>query len=496
MTPLPVSNRTVRRKAVWGPKRPEKAIVAIAVFVLGLTSAVFAADHAHPAQKAKPGVPGRKAEHHRLDKELTFRAEHHNPLATTSVIVTLQPGAKLPAEFKRYARSGKLNLINGHVIDLPNRLLKQLSAHPDVFDVHYNRPIFKHNFRTSLTVGALAAQQAFGVTGAGVGVAVIDSGVATWHDDLTNHTTASYPYGDQRVSAFVDFVNGQTLPYDDNGHGTHVSGIIAGNGHDSNGQKAGVAPDASIVSLKVLDAHGGGTISNIIQALDWVVANRTTYNIRVANLSVGAGVHESYWTDPLTLAAKRAVDAGVVVVAAAGNIGKNALGQTQYGGITAPGNAPWVLTVGASSTQGTPARGDDVMAGYSSRGPTFIDYAAKPDLIAPGTGTVSLAAPGSTFYSTKAAFLIPGSVETAFTPYLTLSGTSMASPVVAGTVALMLQANPSLTPNAVKALLMYTAEQHSAYNPLTEGAGFLNTLGAVRLARFYATAEPGQTMPV
>src|SRR5438093_9037641 len=497
MTPISVGTRTVRRKAVWGPKCPQRTIATIVVCLLGLTSGVFAADNtAHPAAKAKPGVPGRNAVHTKLDRELTFRADHKNPNATTSVIVTLRAGGKLPAEFKRYARSGKLNLINGHVIDLPNRLLKQLSAHPDVFDVHYNRPIFKHNFRTSLTVGALAAQQAFGVTGAGVGVAVIDSGVATWHDDLTNHTTASYPYGDQRVSAFVDFVNGQTLPYDDNGHGTHVSGIIAGNGTDSNGQKAGVAPDAKIVSLKVLDANGAGTISNIIQALDWVVANRTTYNIRVANLSVGAGVHESYWTDPLTLAAKRAVDAGVVIVAAAGNIGKNPLGQTQYGGIMAPGNAPWVLTVGASSTQGTPARGDDVMAGYSSRGPTFIDYAAKPDLIAPGTGTVSLAAPGSTFYSTKAAFLIPGSVETAFTPYLTLSGTSMASPVVAGTVALMLQANPSLTPNAVKAILMYTAQQRSAYNALTEGAGFLNTLGAVRLARFYATAEPGQTMPV
>jgi hypothetical protein len=155
-----------------------------------------------------------------------------------------------------------------------------------------------------------------------------------------------------------------------------------------------------------------------------------------------------------------------------------------------------VLTVGASSTQGTPTRGDDVMAGYSSRGPTYIDYAAKPDLVAPGTGTVSLAAPGSTFYSTKAAYLIPGSVPTAFTPYLTLSGTSMSAPVVSGTVALMLQANPSLTPNAVKAILMYTAQQRGGYNALTEGAGFLNTLGAVRLARFYASAQPGQALPV
>jgi serine protease AprX len=472
-------------------------ILAIVVFILGLSSGVFAAGpQSHAALKAKPGVPGRKVEHNKLDKELTLRAEHKNPLAITSAIVTLNDGAKLPAEFKKYARAGKLNLINGHVVDLPNRLLKTLAAHPDIFDVHYNRPIFKHNFRTSLTVGALAAHRTFGVTGAGVGVAVIDSGITTWHDDLTNHTTATYPYGDQRVSQFVDFVNGQGLPYDDNGHGTHVSGIIAGNGYDSNGQKAGVAPDASLVSLKVLDANGAGTISSIIQALDWIVANRTAYNIRVANLSVGAGIHESYWTDPLTLAAKRAVDAGVVVVAAAGNLGQNSLGQPQYGGITAPGNAPWVLTVGASTTMGTPNRGDDTMAGYSSHGPTYIDYAAKPDLVAPGTGSVSLATPGSSFYSTKAAFLVPGSIPTASVPYLSLSGTSMAAPVVSGTVALMLQANPSLTPNAVKAILMYTAQERSGFNALIEGAGFLNTLGAVRLAHFYATAQPGQVVPV
>ena len=115
-------------------------------------------------------------------------------------------------------------------------------------------------------------------------------------------------------------------------------------------------------------------------------------------MSVGAAIHESYWTDPLTLAAKALTDKGITVVAAAGNIGKNAAGQLQYGGITAPGNAPWVLTVGASSTMGTLTRSDDTMASFSSRGPTFIDFDAKPDLVAPGIGTVSLAVPGSTFY--------------------------------------------------------------------------------------------------
>jgi hypothetical protein len=185
-----------------------------------------------------------------------------------------------------------------------------------------------------------------------------------------------------------------------------------------------------------------------------------------------------------------------VVVTAAGNMGKNALGQLQYGGITAPGNAPWVLTVGASSTQGTPARSDDVMANYSSRGPTKIDFSAKPDLVAPGTGTISLAAPGSEFYINKSASLVSGLLATAFKPYLALSGTSMAAPVVSGTVALMLQANPSLTPNAVKAILQYTAQTYPGYNGLTEGAGFLNTLGAVRLSLFFATGQIGDKIPV
>jgi hypothetical protein len=212
-------------------------------------------------------------------------------------------------------------------------------------------------------------------------------------------------------------------------------------------------------------------------------------------MSVGARITESYWTDPLTLAAKAVVDKGIVVVGASGNFGKNAAGQLQYGGITAPSNAPWVLTVGATSTQGTLTRYDDVMAGFSSSGPTFIDFGAKPDLVAPGTGTVSLAAPGSTFYAQKLSALVEGKPRIGFKPYLALSGTSMAAPVVSGTVALMIQANPALTPNLVKAILQYTAQPYPGYNALRQGAGFLNTLGAVRLARFYAQNQAGQRMP-
>jgi serine protease AprX len=325
---------------------------------------------------------------------------------------------------------------------------------------------------------------------------VIDSGVASWHDDLTDGTASgTRANGGQRVAAFVDFVSGVSQPYDDNGHGTHVSGIIAGNGYDSRGSRAGIAPASHLVSLKVLDGEGRGVVSDVIAALDWAVENRSAHNIRVINLSVGAAVTTSYNEDPLTLAAKRAVDAGIVVVTAAGNLGKNASGQPQYGGITAPGNAPWVLTVGAFSHEGTRNRRDDIVASYSSRGPSAIDYAAKPDIMAPGTGIVSLAAPGSKLYQTRSAFLIDGSVATAYKPYLSLTGTSMAAPVVSGTVALMIQANPNLTPNLVKALLQYTAELDADSNPLAVGGGFLNTKGAVDLAHYFATATNGSRYP-
>jgi hypothetical protein len=263
---------------------------------------------------------------------------------------------------------------------------------------------------------------------------------------------------------------------------------------DSGGARAGVAPFAHLVGLKVLDDKGRGVISDVIAAIDWAIANKAVHNIRVINLSVGAAVTESYKTDPLTLAAKRAVDAGIVVVTAAGNLGKNAQGQLQYGAITSPGNAPWVLTVGAFSHEGTLSRTDDVIAGYSSRGPTAIDFAAKPDVVAPGTGIVSLADPASTMYASKLEYLMTGSVAKPFKPYLSLTGTSMAAPVVAGTAALMIQANPSLTPNMVKAIIQYTAQEYGPYDSLTQGAGFLNTLGAVELSRFFKNARAGEKL--
>ena len=434
----------------------------------------------------------------KLDKALKELASKGKGDGLIQVIVLLKPGWSADVEVTRLGGmlGRSLNLINGKVVQLPKGQLKKLAGYPGVDRIVYDRPTAGEMNRVAVTVGARAVQQTYGYRGTGIGVAVIDSGITTWHDDLTYLGSSSLvrTKNGQRVAAFVDFVNGRTSPYDDNGHGTHVAGIIAGNGYDSLGVRAGIAPDAHLASLKVLDQNGRGVISNVIAAFEWAIANKSAYNIRVINLSVGAAVTESYKTDPLTLAAKRAVDAGIVVVTAAGNLGKNSLGQTQYGAIGAPGNAPWVITVGAYSHEGTVWRSDDVMAGFSSRGPSAFDYEAKPDIVAPGVGTVSLSDPGGSMYLTKPTALVGGTLGAAL-PYFSLSGTSMASPVVAGSVALMLQANPSLTPNLVKAILEYTAQVYPGYDALTQGAGFLNTKGAVDLAVYFKTAKAGQPYP-
>jgi serine protease AprX len=374
--------------------------------------------------------------------------------------------------------------MRGQVADVPDSALGALAADASVLAVSLDRPVQGATDRTAVTVGATWVRENLGVDGSGVGVAIVDSGVTSWHDDL----------GSDRVVHFVDFVGSQPLPYDDYGHGTHVAGVIAGNGYDSDGARRGIAPGASLVVLKVLDGEGNGYISTVIAALDYAIAHRAQFNIRVLNLSVASGVYESYNTDPLTLAAKRAVEAGIVIVTAAGNFGRDAKGHTQYGAVTSPGNAPWVLTVGASSHNGTANRADDSIAAFSSRGPSYIDYAAKPDLVAPGVGIESLADSSSQLFSSHPGARLWGTIDTATPPYLSLSGTSMAAPVVAGTVALMLQANPKLTPNLVKAILQYTAEHRVKYDDLTQGAGFLNARGAVQLARSFGRDRPPATI--
>ncbi len=259
-----------------------------------------------------------------------------------------------------------------------------------------------------------------GFTGRGIGVAVIDSGVAP-HRALRG-----------RVVASVDFTDPKGTGVDRFGHGTHIAGTIAGN--DDAGY-TGIAPGAHIVSLRVLGPDGAGDTSDVINAIDWVIAHKTEYRIRVINLSLGHPVFESYREDPLCLAVERAVSAGLVVVAAAGNMGKTEDGRPIVGGVISPGNTPAALTVGALNTRGTPQRSDDVMATYSSRGPTRFDGVLKPELAAPGNKIVAASAAGSYLAEMYPERVVAGRGANA---YIEMSGTSMASAVVAGAVALLL----------------------------------------------------------
>src|SRR5262249_36350131 len=252
-------------------------------------------------------------------------------------------------------------------------------------------------------------------------------------------------------------VPGNASGLDQFGHGTHVAGLIAGNGASSTGLKysrtfKGIAPQANIVNLRVLDQNGAGSDSAVITAIARAISLKSTYNIRVINLSLGRAAYQSYKLDPLCLAVESAWKSGIVVVVAAGNNGRYQ--QTNgYATVTSPGNDPYVITVGAMKPMGTPTRVDDLIASYSSKGPTGIDAVAKPDVVAPGNLLVSLEAPGSTLYNGYPAnrvpdnFYITGGDSSPSSSYFTLSGTSMATGVVSGVVADLLQKSSSLTPD-------------------------------------------------
>jgi len=404
-------------------------------------------------------------------------------------------GEALPAVLRREAKAhGSFTSLGARVYELPARLVEQLATHRGVRFVSLDRETraFGHVSRTTGTdeVRTTTGTVVSGLDGTGIGIAVIDSGIDTTHTTFLDRSNSL------RVVASVDFT-GEGRTDDPYGHGTHVASIVAGNGRISNAAYVGIAPNANVLNLRVLGSQGTGRVSNILAALDWVLQNRTVYNIRVANISLGTAAVESYRNDPVCQAVRRLVDAGVVVVAAAGNNGKDASGQKLYGAIHSPGAEPSALTVGASNTLGTDWRSDDGVTTYSSRGPTRggwtdasgvrrHDNFIKPDLIAPGNKIIDAAAAGNYLLANNPT-LDAGVSPTESRRMMYLNGTSMAAPVAAGAAALMLQANPKLTPNLVKALLMYTAQPLAGHNMLEQGAGLVNVEGAIRLARMVRT---------
>ncbi len=325
-------------------------------------------------------------------------------------------------------------------------------------------------------------------TGEGIGIAVVDSGVYSASIDFMELQRS-------RIKLKKDFTDCAPQRKNDDylGHGTHVAGIAAGNGAISkiNGENlAGMAPGSDLLVYKVLTHEGTGYTSWLLEALDEILTDHSEYDIRVVNMSLSGAPGESYRTDPLCLAVKALVEEGIVVVCSAGNRGLNEQGEKIYGAIGNPGMSPYALTVGALNSYNTVIRSDDDPALFSSRGPTrgydaedgIYDNLIKPDISAPGAGLVSVFSPNNILYQTYPQILYELNNGNPIPKYMSLSGTSMAAPVVAGAVALLLEANPDLSPAMVKAILMFTAQLLPEISPYEQGAGALNIEGAIRLA--------------
>src|SRR5215467_9873536 len=297
-----------------------------------------------------------------------------------------------------------LPLVNGVVALLDGPGILSLSNNSNVVYISTDRTLTPTLSNAAPAVNAFAAWQS-GYTGRGIGVALIDSGVAA-HADLKGGLL-----GGSRVVWNQSFVPDNSSATDQYGHGTHIAGLIAGNGASSTGKNytktfEGIAPGASLVNLRVLDQNGAGTDSAVIAAINTAISLKPLFNIRVINLSLGRPVYESYQLDPVCQAVEAAWKSGVVVVVAAGNNGRYQP-TNGYATVTSPGNDPYVITVGAMKPMGTPTRVDDLIASYSSKGPSAIDAVSKPDIVAPGNLLVSLEAPGSTLYNQYSGNRVP-----------------------------------------------------------------------------------------
>src|SRR5579871_839700 len=408
--------------------------------------------------------------------------QHMAPQEMSTVIVLHRDAATPGAGHRIQGRTG-LNLhthfdsIGQSIARLSRAEMDILAGDPEVEYIAPTLPVQAFAVdKGPESVGAYSAYQA-GYNGSGIAIAIIDSGVSYHNCDLSLNCGSNSRYAGQ--ISFVKDLNGSWTAPDDGqdyfGHGSHVASIALGSGTFStnyvnswgiypNYWIHGVAPNANLFSLRVLDNTGAGTDASVIAAINWVINYGAQYNIRVINLSLGRPFTTSYTQDPLCQAAEKAWKAGIVVVVAAGNFGRSSSGTKGYGTITAPGNDPYVITVGAVNTRGTTDRTKHVVTSYSSKGPTAIDHIAKPDIVAPGNNIYSTQCaecplvatyPNNKVMDTDYAYLNGSTPANGW--YLRLSGTRMATPMVSGAAALLLQKNPSLTPDQVKGRLMKTA---------------------------------------
>lgn len=339
-----------------------------------------------------------------------------------------------------------LPIINAISLEAPAHLVEKIAILDEVEYVTDDTKVFIHMDVARETIKE-DHPKPIKYSGKDVGVAVIDTGAST-HPDLMKPS--------KRIIAFKDFINEKNEPYDDNGHGTHVAGCIAGSGLGSDGKYTGIAPNANIIAIKALDGEGSGDTSDVIAGIQWTLDNRAKYNIKVLNLSLGSKP-KSLSYSPIDKAVSAAWEKGITVICAAGNEGPG------RGTISSPGICPEVITVGAVDDRDTTSTKDDKIADFSSRGPTKR-MVAKPDIVAPGVNIISLATP-----TTDEDEL-----------YKSLSGTSMATPIVSGCAALIHQMFPNYTNRQVKELMLSTAKDLN-YPAYAQGKGLIDLAEIVKI---------------
>src|SRR6266496_4863174 len=416
--------------------------------VLAILTAAFLLSSFLPGSSS--GVRSVLADSHSQGRRVSTDLEEavsNSPYGMVRVIVDTKSSANSAAYSHLMARIGDLggivfrSLNSGKTaaVEIP---ASAISALADDNAVNYisldrNTQVTGH---VETTTGASLVRN-YGTTstgtidGHGIGIAVLDSGIYSAH----------HSFKEGRVVASVDFT-GEGRTDDPYGHGSFVASVAAGNGNVSLGAYTGVAPGANLINVRVLNSLGAGSTSNAIAGVDWCIANKAAYNIRVLNLSFGATAVDSYVNDPLCQAVRRAFNAGLVVCVAAGNLGKDLSGNKIFGAIHSPGIEPSAITVGAANTFGTDSRADDVVASYSSRGPTrgyytdnlgvkHFDNLVKPDLIAPGNKILDCKAPGNEILAATPS-LNANVSPLAYHAMMYMSGTSMATPAAAGAAAL------------------------------------------------------------
>jgi len=398
------ANRGERRHTAWGRRIATLALILVAE--MGFAQGWDAAELQQRTQLS-PRIASE------LNRELSRARQGLGGNQNLEVIVQYKQAPKIAALARVQSNGGrmgaKLDLIKGAAFSVPVNALAALENDPEVQFVSVDHPVKGMDDYTNDAMNVSTAWSA-GYNGTGIGVAVIDSGINPNHVDWWNMAgTFNRVLYHQDFTGANEYNPSGSLVYDTYGHGTHVAGIIGGTGTMSGGQFAGVARDANLIDLRALDGTGSGKDSQVIAAIQQAIALKKTYNIRVINLSLGRGVFVPYAKDPLCQAVESAWKAGIVVVAAAGNYGRVSVnGSNGYGTISAPGNDPLVLTVGAMKTMNTASRTDDRIASYSSKGPTTYDHVVKPDVVAPGNMVPSLADLTSTLATEYPGNMVPG----------------------------------------------------------------------------------------